>query len=161
MARYHVRRSDRELTDPVGLDSVLRRGRYAAIAMCHDGAPYVVTLSYGYDRDARALYFHLAREGRKVDALAADPRVCATIVVDGGYVPGACEHRYESVVIEGTMRVLSDADERRHGMRVLLAHLEEEPEAVWARSDLGGDVVYERMSVARLDIASMTGKAGS
>jgi nitroimidazol reductase NimA-like FMN-containing flavoprotein (pyridoxamine 5'-phosphate oxidase superfamily) len=161
MSEYHVRRKDRELTDPADLESVLRRGRYATIAMCQDGGPYAVTLSYGYDAEQRALFFHLARQGRKVDALASDPRVCATVVIDGGYEQGACRHHYESVVIHGTMRVLEDAGERREGMRVLLGHLEDDPAAVWEREDLGGDTVYRRMSVARLDIGELTGKAGS
>jgi nitroimidazol reductase NimA-like FMN-containing flavoprotein (pyridoxamine 5'-phosphate oxidase superfamily) len=161
MGHYHVRRSDRELATPEQLDSVLRRGRFATIAMISHDEPYAVTLSYGFDAPGRALYFHLARKGRKVDALAADARVCATVVIDGGYEPGACEHHYESVVITGRMRVVGDPDEARHGMRVLLAHLEEDPDTLWEKHDLGGDKVYERMSVARLDIAEITGKAGS
>jgi nitroimidazol reductase NimA-like FMN-containing flavoprotein (pyridoxamine 5'-phosphate oxidase superfamily) len=161
MERYHVRRADRELTEQSDLGSILRRGRFTTIAMCQDGEPYLVTLSYGHDADARALYFHLSREGRKVDALGADPRVCATVVIDGGYEQGACKHHYESVVMTGTMRVVDDPDERRHGMRILLGHLEDGPDAVWKRNKLDQDVVYERMSVARLDIETITGKAGS
>lgn len=161
MARYHVRRADREVTDPAAIESILRRGRYVTIAMCHDGEPYVVTLSYGHDAEAGALYFHLAPAGRKLDAIAGDPRVCATVIVDGGYEQGACKHHYESVVITGTMRLVDDPEERRHGMRVLTAHLEEDPASVWERNRLDGDKVYQRMSVARLDIAEITAKAGS
>jgi nitroimidazol reductase NimA-like FMN-containing flavoprotein (pyridoxamine 5'-phosphate oxidase superfamily) len=161
MERYHIRRSDRELTDATDIESVLRRGRFAAVAMCHEGEPYVVTLSYGYDPPARALYFHVAPEGRKLDAIAEDPRVCATVVIDGGYERGACKHHYESVVITGTMRLVDDAEERRHGMRVLLGHLEDDPERMWKRHQLEGDEIFGRMSVARLDIGELTGKAGS
>jgi uncharacterized protein len=161
MTRYHVRRSDREITEPAEIDSVLRRGRFAAVAMCHDGAPYVVTLSYGFDAPRRALYFHVARAGRKLDALAADPRVCATVVIDGGYEPGACKHHYESVVIDGRMTLVTDIEEARHGMGVLTAHLEEEPAPVWERNGLDGDEAYMRVHIARLDIEHATGKAGS
>ncbi len=161
MKRYHVRRTSREITDPAALADVVRRGRFATIAMAHDGEPYLVTLSYGWDEAAGALYFHMASVGRKVDALASDPRVCATVVIDGGYVPGECEHRYESVVMTGTMRVLADPEERRADMRVLLGALEADPDALWDRFELGDDEVYERMSVGRLDIEHITGKAGS
>jgi nitroimidazol reductase NimA-like FMN-containing flavoprotein (pyridoxamine 5'-phosphate oxidase superfamily) len=159
--RYHVQRVSRELTDPAALASILRRGKYATIAMVQDGEPYLVTLSYGWDEETNALFFHMASEGRKVDALATDPRVCATVVVDGGYVPGKCEHRYESVVMTGTMRVLADPDERRAGMRVLLRALEQDPDALWSHHELDGDEVWERMSVARLDIETIAGKAGN
>jgi nitroimidazol reductase NimA-like FMN-containing flavoprotein (pyridoxamine 5'-phosphate oxidase superfamily) len=159
--QYHVRRANRELTEPEALADVLRRGKYATIAMVHDGEPYLVTLSYGWHEAANALFFHMATAGRKIDALAADPRVCATVVIDGGYVPGKCEHRYESVVMTGTMRVLTDPEERRAGMRVLIGALEKDPAALWSKHELDGDEVYERMNVARLDIETITGKAGS
>jgi len=161
MPPYHVRRTDRELTEPDDLASVLRRGRYAAVAMCHDGAPYVVTLSYGYDEARGALYSHVAKAGRKLDALAADPRVCATVVVDGGYEKGACKHHYESVVIDGRMSVVTDRDEVRHGMGVLMRHLEAEPAPIWERNGLDGDEGYNAIHIMRLDIEHLTGKAGS
>lgn len=161
MLHYHVRRTDRELSEPAEIDSVLRRGRFAAIAMCHDGAPYVVTLSYGFDQTRRALYFHVARAGRKLDALSADPRVCATVVIDGGYEQGACKHHYESVVIDGRMTLVTDVEEARHGMGVLVGHLEDEPAPVRERNGLDGNEAYERVHIARLDIEHIAGKAGS
>jgi nitroimidazol reductase NimA-like FMN-containing flavoprotein (pyridoxamine 5'-phosphate oxidase superfamily) len=161
MAPFHVRRTDREITDEAGLASILQRGKYAVVAMCHDGEPYLVTLSYGYDADRRALYFHVAAEGRKLDAIAADPRVCATVVIDNGYEAGACKHHYESVVLTGRMALVTDPDEQRAGMRVLLAHLEADPDPVWERNKLDLDAPWKRMGVVRLDIEHVTGKAGS
>jgi uncharacterized protein len=161
MPRYHVRRTDRELTDAEALASVLRRGRYATVAMCHANEPYLVSLSYGHDAERNALYFHVAPDGRKLDAIAGDPRVCATIVIDSGYEPGKCMHRYESVVLTGRMSIVTAREEARHGMRVLIGHLEEDPAPVWERNDLDGEEAFERIEVARLDIEHMTGKAGS
>lgn len=161
MPRYHVRRTDRELTEPEAIASVLRRGKYATIALVQDGEPYVVTLSYGWDEEGGALYFHLAREGRKLDAIAAEPRVCATVIVDGGYEQTKCKHHYESVVLTGTMSLVEDGEEARHGMRVLVGHLEDDPQPVWERNRLDGDEVFARMRVARLTIEHVTGKAGS
>lgn len=161
MERYHVRRADREITDPDSLGSILSQGKYATIALCHDGEPYVVTLSYGYDAERAALYFHVATAGRKLDAIAADPRACATVIADGGYEQGACKHHYRSVVLGGTMSVVDDLDEKRHGMRVLIDHLEDAPAAVWERNGLDGDKALERVIVVRFDIETITGKAGS
>jgi nitroimidazol reductase NimA-like FMN-containing flavoprotein (pyridoxamine 5'-phosphate oxidase superfamily) len=161
MPRYHVRRDDRELTGAAELTSILQRGRFVTVAMCHDGEPYLVTLSYGYDEARRAMFFHVAPEGRKLDAWNADPRVCATVIVDGGYEPGACKHHYESVVLTGRVSLVTDPDEARAGMRVLVGHLEEDTDAVWERNRLDSDTPYGRMRIARLDIDEMTGKAGS
>lgn len=161
MERHHVRRKDREITDPDLLASILARGRFATIALCHDGEPYVVTLSYGHDAERQALYFHAAKAGRKLDAIAADPRACATVIVDGGYVQGECRHRYESVVLTGTMSPVRSTDESRHGLKVLIDHLEDDPAPVWERNVLDGDEELGRVLVVRLDIETVTGKAGS
>ncbi len=160
MSRYHMRRIDRALVEPEELASILKRGKYAAVAMCQDGEPYVVTLSYGYDEAANSLVFHLSPSGRKTDAWAADPRVCATVVIDGGYVKGECRHLYESVVVSGRMTVITDPDEARDAMRTLLAHLEEEPDDVWERQALDRPETWRRLAVARLVIEDITGKAG-
>jgi uncharacterized protein len=60
---YHVRRTDRQIEDEATLEGILLQGKYATLALCRGGEPYVVTLSYGYDRDTKALYFHCARDG--------------------------------------------------------------------------------------------------
>jgi len=160
MNSYHVRRTDRAITDPEAIVSILKRGQFTTISMVHDGEPYLVTLSYGYDEAANALFFHTGVEGRKLDAIKADPRVCATVIIDGGYAQTKCEHAYESVVFTGRMSLVTDLDEARAGMRVLLGHLEDEPQGVWDRNRLDSDTRYDRMRVARLDIEHITGKAG-
>jgi nitroimidazol reductase NimA-like FMN-containing flavoprotein (pyridoxamine 5'-phosphate oxidase superfamily) len=155
-----MRRVDRQITDATRLDSILHRGRFVTIAMCQEGEPYLVTLSYGYDDERNALYFHMATTGRTTDALVSDPRVCATVIIDGGYRIGECRHLYESAVLTGRMALVDDPDEARHGMRVLLDHLEDEPGAVWERQALDREETWRRLRVARLDVDEITGKAG-
>jgi hypothetical protein len=159
MARYHLRRVDREITDPAEVAAVLRNGTFTTIAMCQDGEPYLVTLSYGFDEERGALYFHMSTTGRKLDALAADPRVCATVINDRGYQHGECKHLYDSVVLTGRMSLVTDPDEARHGMQVLIGHLEDDPEDVWERKALDREETWRRLGVARLDIEEITGKA--
>jgi uncharacterized protein len=155
-----MRRIDRAITDAEQLTSILRRGKYATVAMCHNAEPYLVTLSYGYDVERNALYFHMATAGRKQEAILEDPHVCASIVIDGGYQEGECRHVYESVVLTGRMAMVEDHDEARYGMKVLLGHLEGDPDAVWERQALDAEETWRRLRVARLDIEEMTGKAG-
>lgn len=159
MSTYHLRRMDREITDPLEIGSVLARGRVATISMCQDGEPYLVTLSYGYDAERNALYSHVATSGRKLDAIAADPRVCGTVVVDLGYQHGECKHLYESVVFTGRMSLVEDPEEARHGMSVLIGHLEDDPKDVWERQALDREETWRRLRVVRLDIEELTAKA--
>ncbi len=92
--RYHLRREDRAVTEPLEVDSILRRGRFATVAFARGDEPYLVTMSYGFEPGPQgaaqggAFYFHAAREGLKHEFMLANPRVAATVVVDGGYTEG-------------------------------------------------------------------------
>jgi nitroimidazol reductase NimA-like FMN-containing flavoprotein (pyridoxamine 5'-phosphate oxidase superfamily) len=89
-----------------------------------------VTLSYGFDAERGALYFHAAHKGLKLEFIAANPRACASIVEDLGYRNGECAHDYRSAVLFGRMSVVESPDERRHGLHVLIDHWRKDPEAV-------------------------------
>ncbi len=156
---YHMRRTERAIADREELAAILRRGRYVTLALCRGDEPYVVTLSYGYDTDREALYFHCAHEGLKLAFMEANPQVCGTVIEDLGYVQGECAHAYRSVVLRGELRRVELVAERKHGMDVLLRHLEDEPETVRERS-LPDDAAYDRAAILRLDIHEITGKQG-
>lgn len=152
---------EREITQPAEIEAILSAGRYTTIAMARGDEPYLVTLSYGYDAETKTLYFHSAHEGLKLEFLSANPRVCATVIVDRGYLDGKCAHAYSSVVMYGTMGLVEDAEECRHGMKCMTRQLESDPEAVYAKHQLDGDTVYKRMAVLKLGIESVRGKSGS
>ena len=83
---YEMRRKDREVTDICGIEEILRQCKTCHVAMVDDGAPYVVPLSYGYqmlDDGRLALYFHSAKEGRKLDILRRNSRLCFEIANEG------------------------------------------------------------------------------
>ncbi len=155
-----MRRTDRRITDPLEVDRILRTGRYVTIGLAHEGEPYVVTLSYGFDDAARRLYFHVAHEGMKLDIIAENPRACATVVIDGGYTTGECEHPFESVVLRGTMRVIDDAEEKRHAIHTLVNHLEDEPAAYWASRSWELETRLGGFTALALDIDSLDAKRG-
>lgn len=159
MAQYHMNKKEREITDREEVLDIMRSGKYATIAMCRENEPYAVTLSYGYDSENHALYFHSALKGLKLDFIQANPKVCATVIRDGGYVMGQCEHHYASVVFWGEMQLVERLEEKKHAFDILIDHLEEEPAAVKARI-FKNDRVYDTAGILRLDIKEMTGKKG-
>ena len=65
-----MRRKDREVTNPEEIESILRRCRVCRIAMQDEEGLYILPLSYGYEMDngCLTLYFHGAKEGRKIRA---------------------------------------------------------------------------------------------
>jgi nitroimidazol reductase NimA-like FMN-containing flavoprotein (pyridoxamine 5'-phosphate oxidase superfamily) len=159
VAKYHMNRQDKEISERNGLLDIIRRGRYATIAMCRGNEPYVVTLNYGFDEDGNALYFHCALQGLKMDFIRSNANVCATVVQDMGYKTGECDQAYRSVVLWGTMHVVESPGEKKRAIEVLLNHLEDDPAEVRERSLKSNDA-YEKVGVLRLDIEEMTGKQG-
>lgn len=159
MAAYHMYKQECEITDHNSLLDILLQGKFTTLALCREHEPYLITLNYGYDRERHALYFHSALQGLKLDFLQGNPKVCGTIVEDRGYLLHQCAHAYRSLVFRGEMRVVEELDEKKHGMQILLAHLEEEPKPILQRN-LNTDAAYQNVAILRVDIHDMTGKAG-
>ena len=160
MEKYHLNnRPDREITDPSEIKGILKYGKFCTISMCRENEPYIVTLSYGYDQENEDLYFHCSDKGLKIDFIKANPEVCATVIEDGGYEDGKCEHNYRAIVFRGVMSIAEDFEEKRHGMQVLLNHLEKKPEVKQDKL-LKSENSFSRMNILRLHITRITGKAG-
>jgi len=79
-----------------------------------DGEVYVVPINYTYSRGR--ILLHCALEGRKLDMIRANPRVCFTVSrQDGLPVPhagDACDLPWRSVMCWGRARVVDDLAER-------------------------------------------------
>ena len=69
---YHVRRKDKEITDIAVLKKILKSAKYVTIAFSMDNQPYLVSLSHGYDENRNCIYFHCAKEGKKLDYLKSN-----------------------------------------------------------------------------------------
>lgn len=159
MSQYHVTRTDRAITDRSEISGIIRNGKYITIGMSRNDEPYVVTMNYGYDESANALYFHCSPRGHKMEFILANPFVCGSVIADKGYVMNECAHEYASVIIRGTMSVVEDLEQKKHAMNVLLNHLEENPDIVRERS-LKDESKYVSLGILRLSIEETTGKKG-
>ena len=160
MQKYHLHnRPNREIKSDSEIYEILNNGKYAVISMCRDNEPYVVTLSYGYDSENNSLYFHCSPQGLKLDFITANSQVCATVIEDGGYITNECGHNYRTVVFWGIMKIVTDIDEKKHGMKILLNHLEYNSEIIKDKLQKSDDF-YSKMEVLKLDITQIYGKAG-
>jgi len=116
-----MRKKEREITNRAEIDAILAETKVIRVAFAVDGEPYIVPLSHGYDADAGALYFHTAVEGRKIDCIAVNPRVCFEVEGDARVKEGderACSWGalFESVIGHGTIREVDDAAERERAL---------------------------------------------
>jgi len=160
MQKNHLQnRPNREITDESEITTILKNGKYVVISMCRNNEPYIVTLSYGYDSENNSLYLHCSPQGLKLDFINANSQVCATVIEDGGYIDDECGHNYRTVVFWGKIEIVTNIDDKKHGMKILLNHLEKRSEIIKEKL-LKSDDFYSKMEILRLDILQIHGKAG-
>ncbi|MGE5379388.1 MAG: pyridoxamine 5'-phosphate oxidase family protein, partial [Candidatus Saccharibacteria bacterium] len=125
-------------------------------AMCDGDTPYVLPTTYGY-RDG-VMYFHSSKNGRKMDVLRENNRVC--FVVDTGHelVQGpldtSCKStiKFKSVIGTGRARMVEDLAEKRKAMDVIMSQM-------FGKADFKyTDEGVRDMAIIRIDIESLTGK---
>ena len=92
-----------------------------------DGYPYALPLDYIY-MDGR-LYFHCAKEGHKLDAIAADDRVSFCVMDEGFRKEGEWALNISSVIIFGRVRKIEDSAETVRIVRQLALKYYPTPEA--------------------------------
>ncbi len=152
---YHVRRKDKELTDVKAMKNVLKSTKYVTLALCMDNQPYLVTLSHGYDENRNCIYFHCAKEGKKIDYMKATNKVWGQAFFDHGYLEGKCNHLYTSVHFSGKVTFIDDLGQKRRAIECMMRQLEKDPDPMIAR------LKPERLSntmIGRIDIDYMSGK---
>lgn len=151
---FHVRRKDREITDPEALKKVLKSTKYVTIALCMENEPYLVSLSHGYDEARNCLYFHCADEGKKLAYINANSQVWGQAVLDYS-VTDECDYAYTSVHFKGTATLIKDFSEKQHVIEVMVRQLSETPEEKLAK------IKPEKLAktiIGRIDLNYMSGK---
>jgi uncharacterized protein len=129
---FHVRRKDREITNLVEMQQVLKTTKYITIALCMDNEPYLISLSHGYDEDKNCLYFHCAPEGKKLVYAKANNKVWGQTVLDFG-VTEECDYAYTSVQFSGAFGLIEDLTEKQQAMKVLVHQVSLNPEEKLAK----------------------------
>ena len=86
-----------------------------------DGYPYGIPLDHWYSEDDNKLYFHCAKTGHKLDAIAAYDKVSYCVMDEGYRKEGEWALNINSVVIFGKARIVDDEeDELKHRIAVNL-----------------------------------------
>jgi len=120
-----MRRKDREVTDVSRMKEIVSRCKVCRLGLTDGKQAYIVPLNFGYDwDDALTLYFHSAKEGRKLDILKENPRVCFEMDIDGRLIesPTACNYGYAfaSVMGEGEVEFIEDDGQKAYALTNLM-----------------------------------------
>lgn len=151
-----IRRKEKAIESKEEMIAILENSKYITIAMCHDNVPYLVTLSHGFDKEKNCIYFHCAREGKKVDILASNNVVWGQAIEDHGYAKGSCDHLFATTQFKGQVSFIEDVNEKEHALRIMINSLEPNPQAVINEQITEKSV--QRVHIGRIDIEYMSGK---
>ena len=96
------------------MEKILERALVGRLWLADDGEPYVVPLNFVY-ADGR-IFFHTGLEGRKLEIIKKNPRVCFEVDEQLEVVINeqACLSTayYRSVIAWGAARLLEETDEK-------------------------------------------------
>jgi uncharacterized protein len=148
-----MRRHEKEIRNEKEIHEILEKGLVCRLGLCDGHQPYIVPMNYGYRNGS--IYFHCAREGRKIEILKSNNRVCIEVDTDTRIVKGDAPCRwtakYRSVIGSGKARIIDDEKEKKDGLDVIMAH--------YGGSGDGYDEKKLRlMIVIEVTLESMTGK---
>ena len=154
-----MRRTDREITDAAAISAIMARCQVVRLAMNTEGAPYILPLNFGMEPDGMTIYVHGAAEGEKYRWMERDNRVAfemdCMLGMNIDEVHQECSTRYESVIGWGEAVEITDAEEKRHALRRIMAqyHREDFPfsEGPLPRTRIFKICVKERTAKARTE----------
>jgi nitroimidazol reductase NimA-like FMN-containing flavoprotein (pyridoxamine 5'-phosphate oxidase superfamily) len=146
--------SEKLIQDLQQIEAVLLKAKFLRIALSDAETPYIVPMSFGYLDNA--IYLHSSREGRKIEILKKNPRVCFEAAVETDLITAGepCKYnvRYRSVIGYGKAKFQEDYNEKVEGLTVLSEHY-----------GMKGPFEFEewkvnRLCVIKIEIEKMTGK---
>jgi len=150
-----MRKKEREISDRTEIAEILARAVVCRIALSANDSPYIVPVCFAHQGDY--LYFHCAAEGRKIEILRKNNRVCFEVDIDCEVVksPQACSWgmRYRSVVGFGLGFILENDVEKKLALDLIMQHYGEEGSTY-------GPEIIRNTTIVKIVIQSMTGKRG-
>lgn len=157
-----MRLKKREIQEKSILMEIIEACDVVRIGLTDAEGMFIVPVNYGYDLDdcgeglKLTFYIHGAREGRKAEAFSRNPSVaiemdCMHEVITGDYTC-SYSYAYRSIMGTGTVRELTDKQEKLHGLTRIMKHIAPDAEIEFLPEML------EKTGVYCIDVTYFTGK---
>ena len=151
-----MRRKDKEITDPAAVESIIRQAAVCRLALSDNGQPYVIPMSFGYQNGI--VYFHSAPEGRKIDILRKNPRVCIEFEGDCRLKTGenACKwgFSFQSAIGFGIASFVEDVAQKRAALDIIMRQYSDKNYTYL-------DSAVDKIIVIQVPITELSGKAAA
>ncbi len=149
-----MRRSDKEITKIHKMEAILNEAKTCRIAFSQNDSPYIVPMIFAYNNNS--IYLHSATEGKKLEILKQNNRICFEVDEMLGIKQGkmACAFgvKYKSVIAFGTASLITDPSEKKLALNSLMEKYSGQSHWEFLPSEL------EKIHVIKINIDEMTGK---
>ena len=146
-----VRRAEREIKDPSAIRRIMEEAPVCRIGLADGGMPYVVPMNFGLGENC--IYLHCAAEGKKLDIIRRNDRVCFEMDLFRGVIlgqsPCGCSCRYESVIGFGRAVIVDDPGEKKAALDRIMEHYGEQVPPVY-KPDIIAKTTVIRIAIERL-----------
>ncbi len=152
--KYELRKAALKLDD-ASIERILRENTHGVLALCDiDGMPYAVPVNYCYDNGA--VYFHSAKAGHKLEAIAENPNCSFCVVGKEKIISEEYNAVFESAIAFGQIHMIpDDSPEKKDALELIARKYGPDDDALTAG-------VLERnlhkVTMLKLDIQYWSGK---
>jgi uncharacterized protein len=149
-----MRKANREIKDRNAVRAIIEEARVCRIGLSDNGIPYIVPMKFGLGENC--IYLHCAAEGRKLDVIWRNNRVCFEMDLLREVVlsRSACDSsaRYESVIGFGRASIVEEPGEKRTALDRIMEHYGVQGTFIYQDDILG------KTTVILIAIESLTAK---
>jgi nitroimidazol reductase NimA-like FMN-containing flavoprotein (pyridoxamine 5'-phosphate oxidase superfamily) len=149
-----MRKMDREIRGETEIREIMEEALVCRIGLSDAGSPYVVPMNFGLGK--KCLYLHCAKQGRMLEILRSNNRVCFEMdllrEIKEGETACGWSAGYQSVIGFGRAILVEDPGEKRLGLDRIMTHYRAHGPFDYSDENLAKTVVV------RIDIEAISGK---
>ena len=152
-----MRRREREIRDLQEIEDIIEKSDVCRIALSDNDVPYIVTMNFGFRKGANpCLFFHCAKEGKKIEMIKRNNLACFQFDIDHLLVKTDigcnCGMQYRSVVGTGRISFVTEREQKIEALEYLMHHYAGGHSHRFEEKNLEGTFML------RLDIDEISGK---
>jgi Predicted flavin-nucleotide-binding protein len=149
-----MRRNDKEILDQELLEKILHTEPVCRIALSDGGCPYLVPMIFAHQDNF--LFLHSAKEGKKINILKENNRICFEVESNVEIVPAenACNWtiKYYCIIGFGQACFVDNIDEKKTIMNLMMDKYSGRKNWEFPKEAL------EKTAIIKIRIDEMTGK---
>jgi uncharacterized protein len=149
-----MRLKEKELLDKESIKAIIRECSVCRLGLSVNDNPYIVPVSFGFD--GLSIYFHTAIEGKKIEYIQANNKVCFEFEHKVQLAPDQkdpCKwtFSFQTVIGYGKIHELTEKDQKINGLSHIMAQYSK-------RKWVFNEEILKMIRLWKISIENMTAK---